>query len=153
MAREKEIKLISKLTKELLSKLGLKAEIEVVFEDEAFRVNLKSDNPAKIIGFHGKTLNSLQLILGLMAWRAEGEWLPILVDVADYRQEQKKRLEDLASRAIERVKQTGEPASLSPMTPFERRVVHMTVSKDSSVESRSEGEGEQRHVVIYPIKS
>jgi len=121
-------------------------------ENEAVKVKIKTEDPGILIGFHAKTLSAIQLILGLMVYREMGEWQRLVVDVNDYRQEQIERLKGIAQAAAQKVKLSGQPVALSPMTSFERRVVHMALSEIEGVETRSEGESDSRHVVVSPTK-
>lgn len=145
--------LVKDLTSQLLDQLGFEAEITVEEdeENEAVKVNLEVEDPGHLIGFHGKTLSAMQLILGLMLFHQLGEWQRVLIDINDYRQEQKDRLQKIAMNAAQRAKMSGQPVALSPMTPFERRIIHITLSDDSAVETESSGESPRRYVVISPV--
>ena len=150
--KKTEIKKIEKLVQELIEKLDQRAEIEVVEdkENEVLNVNLKVEDPGFLIGFHGNTLSSLQLILGLMVFRLKGEWVRVVVDVNDYRAEQSERITQIANNAAQKVRFSGEEVSLTPMTPFERRIIHTVLGENEAVNTRSEGEGSFRYVVITP---
>lgn len=148
-----KIELVRNLATELFDHLNQEVEIEVVKEEEAIKVNISSDDPGPLIGFHGKTLSSIQLILGLMVFRKLGEWQQIVVDVDEYRQEQSERLQNIALNSAKRAKFSGRPVALSPMTPFERRIIHLTLNDDPNVTTESEGAPPQRYVVITPKTS
>lgn len=145
--------LVKNLTSRLLEQLGFQAEINTLKdeENEAIKVKLEVEEPGHLIGFHGKTLSSMQLILGLMLFNQLGEWQRVLVDINGYRKEQKERLQKIAMNAAQRVKMSGQPVALSPMTPFERRIIHITLSEDPAVETESSGESPHRYVVISPV--
>jgi len=154
MNTEKEkIELVQKLAKELFDNLAQEVELDVVEEDEAIKINISSEDPGPLIGFHGKTLSSIQLILGLMVFQKLGEWQQIVVDIDNYRQEQMKRLQNIALNSAKRAKFSGRPVALSPMTPFERRIIHTTLNDDPAVTTESEGESPHRYVVITPKTS
>lgn len=146
--------LVKDLSSQLLEKLGFQAEITVKEdkENEAIKVKLEVDEPGHLIGFHGKTLSAMQLILGLMLFNQLGEWQRVLIDINGYRQEQKERLEKIAMNAAQKAKMSGQPVALSPMTPFERRIIHITLSEDPAVETESTGESPRRYVVISPTE-
>jgi len=116
-------------------------------EDEQVLVTLNLENPALLIGFKGKTLASFQLLLALMVKSKLGEGMKILVDVNGYREAQRDRLTKQVEEAIASVKETSTPYHMSPMTPYERRMVHEMVST-AGLTTESEGEGDDRHVVI-----
>jgi len=152
---EEKNKIIEQIAKEFLAHLDEKAEIslEEDRENQAIKVKIKTDNPGALIGFHGKTLSAFQLLLGLMVYRRLGEWQRIIVDVNNYRAEQTERLKKIALNAAQRVKFSGQPVILSPMTPFERRIIHLTLNDFAGVETVSQGEGDQRHIVVRPAKT
>ena len=145
-------KIIRELVKELLEKLDIQASIEVIKNDDnSLRVNLTGDDLGILIGYHGETLFSLQLWLSLALHKQLGEWVKILVDVSGYRQVREEKLKGLAQRAADKARFLQTTISLSPMSSYERRVVHTTVgSSYEDLESVSEGEGRERHVVIRP---
>jgi len=144
-------KQILEIAGKLLSLIDKTAKVEVEEGEEGSSlIKIKVDDPGSLIGFHGKNLSSLQLILGLILFRQTGEWQRVVVDVNDYRQEQADRLTNIALNAAERVRNSKQPASLSPMTPYERRIIHMALAEFDDIETKSEGEGSQRHVVILP---
>lgn len=145
---------ILQLTCELLEKMNF--EIDKAFvedmegegEEKQVLVSLTVENPAGLIGFRGKNLAALQLILGLMVKNKLGEWLRILVDVNNYREEQKERLESMARNLAQKVLSTGNPVVMANMSAYERRLCHMAISDIEGISSDSEGEGEERHIVI-----
>jgi len=143
---------IKELARELLEKMGYAPELSVTEDKEggSFNVAIKTDDPGSLIGFHGRTLSSFQLILGLMVFRKLGGWQRVIVNVNDYRQEQEERLKNIALTAVEKVRLSGRPVALSPMNPFERRQVHIALSGLEEVETISEGEGSFRHVMVVP---
>jgi spoIIIJ-associated protein len=148
-----KLEVIESLTKDLLDKLKIgKYKIEVVddAENELIRVLITLDEPGVMIGFKGRTLASFQLILGLMANASLGDYQRILVDINNYRQELDERLRAVASQAAEKAIETGQEVRLLPMTPYERRLIHITLSDDPQIETFSEGEGPSRQIVIKP---
>ncbi len=151
MAEKAEIgKLSKKVTEELLKKAGVDAQVETEVSSESVKINIIGDDLGILIGFHGETLKSLQVLLGVLVNKeAPGEdWHRVLVDVGSWRESRQTSLEELAQEAIAKVKETGAPYSLPPMSPDERRLIHLYLQEDSSVTTVSEGEGSDRHIVI-----
>lgn len=155
MAKKETLKEIKNLVEDLLAKIDQTGEITVKDDqkNEAIKVKIKTEDPGVLIGFHAKTLSAIQLILGLMIYRRTGQWQRLVVDVNDYRQEQMERLKGIAQTAAQKAKFSGQSVILSPMTPFERRIIHLAISEFEGVETRSEGELDGRHVVIFPTKA
>jgi spoIIIJ-associated protein len=81
-----------------------------------------------------------------------GERARIVVDVEDYRKRQIERLVARAQEIAARVARTHRSEALEPMNPFLRKVVHDAVTEIPGVESGSEGEDPERHVVIRPAR-
>jgi len=123
---------------------------EEMEQEEAVLVGVEVENPGVLIGFKGRNLAPLQLIMSLMVKNKLGKWVRVLMDVNNYRQEQKERLEERVREAVKKVKDDGEAVSLGQMTSYERRICHMAVGETEGVASESEGEGVYRHVVIKP---
>ena len=97
-------------------------------------------------------LNSIQIILGMMYRQKTGEWKRILVNVADWREKEQVRLENLAEVTAQRVIETGEPQSLYNLTSAQRRIVHLTLSENKRIETESLGEGKDRYLIVNPKK-
>jgi len=157
MAKKKEAttKKIEKMAEKLLELMGTKAKAAVSEdkENEAFVVNIETEEErGLLIGHHGETINAIQAALGMMVRQEEGEWKRIIVNVGDWRERQEEQLVKLASEVAERAKQTGEPQPLYNLTPAQRRVVHLELSKDTEVTSESTGEGSERYLVVKPKK-
>jgi len=138
-----------KIIKKLIKLLEVEAQVEVKPGEEAILVNLVSSETANLIGYHGETLNALQSLANLMLWRKMGEWTSVVVDIDDYRGKRKDSLEKMAQNVAQKVKFSGQPQALPPMSAFERRLVHLVLSEDDQVETVSEGETERR-VVVRP---
>lgn len=143
---------IEKFTHELLDLLGISyQDVEVVEEDDAFRVNISCEEDSGIlIGYHGQSLDAFQKLLSLFCYKSTGEWQHVLVDVEGYREEREESLQELAENAANRARFLGEPVALSPMNSYERRIVHTAVGELEGVRTESTGEGRDRRVVIYP---
>lgn len=148
---KKKLKTIEQITKELLKHLGIETEIEISEDKEGtVHINLRPSDPGILIGYHGETLSSFQLILSMMIYRKLGEWTRILVDVGDYRQRQEERLRALALNAAKKVKFSGESYAMPYLTPAERRIVHLILTDHPEVITESEGEGRNRRIIVKP---
>ena len=145
---------ILQLTCGLLEKMNFavdKAFVEDIEGEEGqVLVGLTVKNPAGLIGFRGRNLAAIQLILSLIVKNNLGEWVRILLDVNNYRQEQRERLEGMVRSLAEKVIVTGKPVVMANMSSYERRLCHMAMADMEGVLSESEGEGEERHIVIKP---
>ena len=113
-------------------------------------LDITGDNLAVLIGRHGKTLDALQFIMSAITTRVLGFRYPVVVDVEGYKNRQRQKIESLARSAASRADQQHKAIKLRPMTPYERRIVHIALRDDDRVETASEGEGSSRHVVVLP---
>lgn len=120
-----------------------RASIAIVSEDEADR-SLRT-----LVGGRGEVLEALQELARLAVQAKTGDRSRLLLDVAGFRAERRRTLEDVAARACLEVKRTGEPLPLEPMSAYERKIVHDVVA-DAGLVSESEGEDARRHVVVRP---
>jgi len=136
----------------LMNRVETELEIKVTEDQDEEKIMVKflTDDPGPMIGFKGKHLAAIQLMLGLMVNNDKEEWVRVLVDVNDYRDDQKTRLEEKAKISAQRCLDTGQVIGLERMSSFERRIVHMAVAEMEGVETESEGEGEMRRVLIKP---
>lgn len=114
-------------------------------------LDLTGDNLAILIGRHGKTLDALQFLVSTVTARTIGYRYPVVVDVEGYKGRQREKLESIALSAAERAVNQKRNVRLHPMTPFERRIIHITLADDPRVETASEGEGSARRVVVLPL--
>ncbi|HEX8924063.1 MAG TPA: R3H domain-containing nucleic acid-binding protein [Patescibacteria group bacterium] len=152
MNNKERNEIILKLTCELLEKMNFGVENAFVEDMEGDEnqvwVSITVSNPGGLIGFRGRNLAAIQLVLSLMAKNKLGEWVRIMLDINGYRAEQKTRLETMAKNLAQKVLATGTPAAMASMSSYERRICHMILSEIEGIVGESEGEGEDRHIVI-----
>lgn len=135
---------------DLLGRLGIDATVEVnTDETDAYRVHISSEETGLLIGYHGKTLESFQMLLSMIIAKQMSS-VKVYVNINDYREKREESLMYLAQRAAERVIESGRPVELTHLSPAERRVVHLTLSGEDRVETESEGEGERRILIVKP---
>ena len=97
-----------------------------------------------------ETLDALQFLVSAITVRTIGFRYPVIVDVEGYKSRQREKLESIARSSANRAASQNRSIKLRPMTPYERRIVHICLRDDDRVETASEGEGSARHVVILP---
>lgn len=138
-----------------LDAFELDARVELEEDDETItaRIEGEENDLGLLIGRHGQTIDALQLICYRAAFRGSGERKRVVVDAAGYRERRVEALERQADTAAERALQSGNPVGLEPMSAQERRVVHGHLAERSGVETYSEGDEPERHVVVAPLLS
>lgn len=121
--------------------------------DGSWRFVVEGDGAGIVIGRHGQTLDAIEYLMSRIASHAAGQPIRITLDVEGYRERRQESLEQTARRAAEKARATGRPVTLSPMSPRDRRIVHVALSDERGVTTRSEGEGGFRRVVVLPARS
>ena len=154
--RQDDLKTAKKSVEELLKLLDFEAVVEISEdkENQIIKIKCETEEPGVLIGHHGETLSALQLVLGIMVnKKLGGEWKRIVVDVGDYREKREETLRRMALTSAQKAYFSGEPVVFSFLSPWERRTIHLALKDDSRVETCSEGEGEERKLVIKPRKT
>lgn len=137
---------------QVFAAMRLDVKIEKMTHEDHVTLNLRGEDLGILIGKHGQTLDALQYLTSLAAHRDAEERTRIILDVEDYRKRREETLARLAERVADRVKMRSEKVILEPMSPHERKVIHMTLQNDQRVTTYSEGEEPFRRVVIAPKK-
>lgn len=137
--------------RDITAALGLEAGVEEYEGDEGELIlDIVGDDLGLLIGRHGRTLDSLQVLVSAITNRRLDQRYPLVVDVSGYRHRRRIKLEEIAKRAAERASRQRRPIELRPMTSFERRVIHMVLREDRRVTTESIGEEPRRMVVVHP---
>lgn len=145
-----KIKIIKSETEELLKKMIDHFEIEVTQEGEVFQVMIKAEEEAPVvIGRYGETIRAIQKILEVIFYKKFASPVKLLVNVNDYREKQKEKLEAMAVQFATKTKETKNPAYLNNLSSYERKIIHEYVmSNYPDLISYSIGEGKERKLVI-----
>jgi spoIIIJ-associated protein len=142
---------------ELLEKMGIDSKVHT-YRAEPIEPNertpwvleIQGRDLGVLIGRRGETLDAVQYITRLIASRDLQRRVNIIVDVEGYKMRRAKQLQKLACRMADQAIQIDRTVELEPMTPYERRIVHITLRKRNDVTTQSVGEGERRRVTIIP---
>lgn len=145
---------LQKAGEEVLSLMGLSGSVSVSeMEEGGLQAEMigEQDDLAVLIGRHGQTLEALQVLLGVITNRGAKDRTRVTLDIEGYRQRRRDELEALADRVAGKAISTGQPVVLRPMTPFERKVVHVALHENPDVETRSDGEEPYRRITVEPL--
>lgn len=135
----------------VLERMGIEATVEARDEEDRILLDIDTEDVDRVIGRRGQTIDALQHVVGKMLTRyREERGKPVTVDADGYRGRHIEKLEALAERMGEKARSGGEAVDLSPMNAYDRRIIHMTLKDVEGVRTESEGEGEDRHVVVIP---
>jgi spoIIIJ-associated protein len=142
---------VRELLERVSAALGVRTRVEIAETPDAVVASLAGGDLGLVIGRHGQTIDAIQYLANVIAWRAHGEERKdVVVDAAGYRERRRVTLEALADRSAERAAASGEPIELEPMSSSERRIVHLRLKDRTGVSTRSEGEDPYRYVVVVP---
>ena len=135
--------------KEVLSAMGAENfSVKATRDGENLNIALEGEDLGFVIGRRGETIDAIQYLTGLVVNRLDGDYLRVTIDSGNFREKREKTLEGLARRLAKTVVRTGRSITLEPMNPYERRIIHSTVSTVEGATSSSIGEEPNRKVVI-----
>jgi len=154
---DRELEVSRDTVRELVGLMGLTArvtcrwgEAEDTNDPRPLLVDIRGDDLSLLIGRRGESLAALQYITRLIVGKEIGTYSPIVIDVEGYRARREKQLRQLARRMADQAIESGRTMTLEPMTPAERRIIHLELRDHPRVYTESVGEGEQRKVTVIP---
>jgi spoIIIJ-associated protein len=154
---DRELEVSRDTVRELVGLMGLTArvtcrwgEAEDPNDPRPLLVDIRGDDLSLLIGRRGESLAALQYITRLIVGKEIGTYSPIVIDVEGYRARREKQLRQLARRMADQAIERGRTMTLEPMTPAERRIIHLELRDHPRVYTESVGEGEQRKVTVIP---
>ena len=135
---------------EILRHMDVHAAVNVHNTEDHVLFELTGDSSGVLIGRRGQMLDALEYLLNRIAGRDEGGAARIVVDSENYRARRREALEELARRMGEQAKKKRRAVTLNPMSPGDRRIVHLILQEDSSLITKSSGKGYFRKLIIIP---
>ena len=133
----------------VLSSMGVTADIEVREEKETIFINLSGPKMGLVIGYRGETLDSLQYLVSLVVNKNHDvPYKKVVLDTESYRSKREETLKRVAQKTAYKVKKTGRPYKLEPMNPYERRIIHSALQNYNDISTYSEGEEPFRRIVV-----
>ncbi len=146
---------ISTIISELIEKMGFSVIIEIEkdadSEFSALVYNIKTSDSSFLIGQYGMNLQALQHMIRIIVRKKITDPINFILDVNNYRKEKNDSIIHLASAMADEACAKKETITMRPMTAYERRVVHLELSKNKKVKTQSVGDGEDRRISITPI--
>ncbi len=133
---------------DLFTKMDMEAKVDVAENDDQLSINVSGPRMGVLIGHRGETLDAVQYLTSLYVNRDNETYKRVFIDTEAYRSKREETLTKLAKRLAYKVQKTRRKIILEPMNPFERRIIHATLQKDSFVTTHSEGDEPYRKVVI-----
>jgi spoIIIJ-associated protein len=134
----------------IIKKMNFEAQVSILFREEnKLGLDIESENAAVMIGRQGKTLDAFQLLLNIYAGRIGNKRIKVVVDAEGYRQRRERQLMSIANRTADQVRKSRGSKLLEAMNPFERRLIHTTLSPIENIETISEGEGLFKKIRVF----
>lgn len=153
MNRDESIRYAKKYLEDILSFFGLNTDVGAGSDEEVIELNVPSTHlNGFLIGQRGDTLRSLQFLVSTTLRNKQAEIHRVNIDIAGYKKQRAERLAKQVEEWVQKVIETGEGYQVQPMNAADRRVVHQVISEHPQLETASEGEGRDRHVVIRKKK-
>jgi spoIIIJ-associated protein len=136
----------------VLERMGISADIDIKDDKDRTTLEIQTKDTELVIGRRGVVMDALQHLVNKVVYRdrRDEKTKPLVVDAGGFRDKQVERLRALGQRMAEKALETKQIVELQPMTAHDRRIVHMAISEIAGLTTRSEGEGEDRHILIVP---
>jgi len=138
------------LVTSILDAMGFEARVEVYDADGFIAADVAPDNTALFIGQKGETIDALQYLINVAAFRERPFFKRIVLDAEGYRQRRVEAIQGMAHRTARRAVRERRTVEMPPMNSSERRVVHLFLSENPGVTTESEGSGDNRRVKVSP---
>lgn len=144
-----KIDIVRTETESLLKKIVSQYTLEVVEDQSAFQVIIKTEEAPTLIGRHGDTVRAFQKILEVMMFQQFKEPVRLLINVNDYREKQTERLNEMAREYAQKTLDSRMAGYISDLSSYERRVIHQLITAEyPDLASYSVGEGRDRQLVV-----
>jgi spoIIIJ-associated protein len=147
-----EIEIAKEITIGLLERMGVETQVEGFLKEGNLCLEIKGDHEGVLIGKHGRTLESLQLLINRMINKRLKNAMRVVLDIDDYRKRRIDSVANIAYRLSEKAKRVGHSLTVGPFNAHDRRIIHLTLKEDPSLKTESLGDGELKKVRIIPIK-
>jgi spoIIIJ-associated protein len=147
---ERSMEKILETTRQIIKRLQLDLSVNGEEEKEYITINLSGYDRHYLLSGSASLLNSLEYLLNRMYRKGKDESAGIILDSDGYREHRKSELILLAQMATKKVLTMKKPLGLQPMSPRERRIIHMALAEIEGVHSKSTGEGDHRSITIFP---
>ena len=151
----------------VLERMGISADIDIKDDQDRTVLEIQTQDTELVIGRRGVVIDALQHLVNKAVFKERGpredkdrdakdkdgkdkRGKPLVVDAGGFRDKQVERLRSLAQKMGEKALETKQIVELQPMSPHDRRIVHMAIAEMPGLSSRSEGEGEDRHILVVP---
>ena len=138
--------------KRVLVEMGLAARIRITEDPEELHAEITGDDLGILIGRRGQTIDAVEYLAGIAVFPGAHPRKHVELDAEGYKDRRRRQIERVAARKADEVARRGRPVQLAPMTPAERKIVHLALRGRKDVVTASEGREPNRSVVISPVR-
>jgi spoIIIJ-associated protein len=149
---QEDVNMVVDFTNRVLDSSGLDLEAIAKDSEDGLSIEVRGDDVALLLGHNAELLDALEYLGNRILARSSGDESKVVFDSSGYRARRERELRLMADKAAERVRTSRIPFTFDPMTPNERRIVHLALAEDPSVTTESQGNGENRKVTVRPAK-
>jgi len=149
---EENVNLVVDFIDQILGSSGLDLKARASQTEDGVRIEVSGSDVALLLGRNAELLDALEYLGNRVLARSAGEETRLVFDSNGYRARREKELRLMAEKAAEKVRLSRIPFTFDPMTPNERRIIHLALAGDDAVTTESLGNGENRKVTIRPTK-
>jgi spoIIIJ-associated protein len=136
----------------ILSHINIPATVQASWTEDQIRLDIATNGSGLLIGKRGQTLQSIQFIVNKIFNRQSPRKAHIIIDTENYRDRRRQALTEVALELANRAKKSGKPAISTPLSAYDRRIIHLALKDDHELRTKSKGEGTLRKVMVLPAK-
>jgi len=145
------VEALEELLEEIADGLQLDVDVDVEERDGVLSGRLEGEDVGLFIGRHGQTIDAVQHLAQRIVFPDGPSSVRVVIDANGYRERRAEALRADADEAADEALSSGKPVELDPLPPFERRIVHEYLRERGDVETHSEGDEPERHLVVTPL--
>ena len=150
VSKQTDLERATAFVQKVLDLMGLDVKAVLNEEGENAVINLEASEASFLTGHHGEVLDAIQTLAGASANIGNKVYKKVVVDCESYRGKREDTLIKLAKKLEAKATEMKREVILEPMSPFERRIIHMALSESTTVTTKSDGKEPNRYVVIVP---
>lgn len=147
------VQAVQTVLEKIVTRIQAEATVAMEHLDDEILYTINGDGSGIFIGKHGQTLEAIQYLLNKIRLSRYRDLPHIQVDCESYRSRHLESMVELANRMSEKAKKRGAPVTTNPLSPGDRRIIHMTLKKDAELTTWSKGTGTLKKVIIAPRQS
>lgn len=147
------VQAVQTVLEKIVTRIQAEATVTMEHLDDEILYTINGDGSGIFIGKHGQTLEAIQYLLNKIRLSRYRDLAHIQVDCESYRARHFESMVELANRMSEKAKNRGAPVTTNPLSPGDRRIIHMTLKKDAELTTWSKGTGTLKKVIITPRQS